>query len=164
MFVQDIFCNVFWTIILYLFIFFFIVFYCNTVYRLVLASRPFKLLQFLHKGVGRLYSSPLSYSIRSRPPRRVFSVRAWRTNDLFYFFSQKLYDCRRVQSAVALDLDRIRGHLYVLDSGYDNGCCQPKIVIYDLKTTRCVCIYLYLRYVNLFGKWVTLIWNIMYIL
>ncbi|XP_025201991.1 uncharacterized protein LOC112599339 isoform X2 [Melanaphis sacchari] len=49
---------------------------------------------------------------------------------------QKLYDCRRVQSAVAVDLDKFRGHLYVLDSGYDN--CQPKIIIYDLKTYKCI--------------------------
>ncbi|XP_060851577.1 uncharacterized protein LOC132929946 isoform X2 [Rhopalosiphum padi] len=52
---------------------------------------------------------------------------------------QKLYDCRRVQSAVAVDLDKFRGHLYVLDSGYDN--CQPKIIVYDLKTYKCVRIY-----------------------
>jgi hypothetical protein len=58
---------------------------------------------------------------------------------LYFPLKQKLYDCRRVQSAVAVDLDKFRGHLYVLDSGYDN--CQPKIIVYDLKTYKCVRIY-----------------------
>ncbi|KAF0772807.1 Uncharacterized protein FWK35_00010790 [Aphis craccivora] len=55
----------------------------------------------------------------------------------------KIYDCSSIQSAVSVDLDKFRGHLYVLDGGYDN--CQPKIIVYDLKT------YKYIQSVELVG-------------
>ncbi|XP_027849748.2 uncharacterized protein LOC114129268 isoform X2 [Aphis gossypii] len=55
----------------------------------------------------------------------------------------KLYDCSSVQSAISVDLDKFRGHLYVLDGGYDN--CQPKVIVYDLKT------YKYIQSVELGG-------------
>ncbi|XP_050540369.1 uncharacterized protein LOC126905011 [Daktulosphaira vitifoliae] len=48
----------------------------------------------------------------------------------------KLHYCHHIQSAVALDVDKIRSHLYVLDAGYEE--CYPKIVIYDLKVYKTV--------------------------
>ncbi|XP_003243824.2 uncharacterized protein LOC100575968 [Acyrthosiphon pisum] len=63
---------------------------------------------------------------------------SWTPSRPFYADQQKLYDCHRVQSAVAVDLDKLRGHLYVLDNGYDNVKCQPKIIVYDLKTYKCI--------------------------
>ncbi|XP_015368116.1 PREDICTED: uncharacterized protein LOC107164709 [Diuraphis noxia] len=63
---------------------------------------------------------------------------SWTPHRPFYADQQKLYDCRSVQSAVAVDMDKIRGHLYVLDNGYDNVICQPKIIVYDLKTYKCI--------------------------
>lgn len=63
------------------------------------------------------------------------------TNHIILYFplKQKLYDCSSVQSAISVDLDKFRGHLYVLDGGYDN--CQPKIIVYDLKTYKYVRIH-----------------------
>lgn len=58
-------------------------------------------------------------------------------NNIVFFPCQKLNDCHRVQSAVAIDLDKIRWHLYVLDGGgYGINNCRSKIVVYDLKTYK----------------------------
>ncbi|VVC35618.1 Six-bladed beta-propeller, TolB-like,Major royal jelly protein/protein yellow [Cinara cedri] len=62
---------------------------------------------------------------------------AWKPRGPFRADQQELEDCRRIQSAVAIDLDKIRWHLYVLDSGgYEINNCRPKIIVYDLKTYK----------------------------
>ncbi|XP_050432595.1 uncharacterized protein LOC126840723 [Adelges cooleyi] len=63
-------------------------------------------------------------------------TRNWRPRKTFRADQQKLRHCQHVQSAVAVDLDKIRGHLYVLDAGYEE--CQPKVVVYGLKAFKTV--------------------------
>ncbi|XP_025423669.1 uncharacterized protein LOC112693016 [Sipha flava] len=67
---------------------------------------------------------------------RPWAPARWTPRRSFHADQQKIGDCRFVQSAVAVDLDKIRGHLYVLDGGYGNNSCQPKIVVFDLKIKK----------------------------
>ncbi|XP_065204907.1 uncharacterized protein LOC135834859 [Planococcus citri] len=49
--------------------------------------------------------------------------------------SQELGECSELQSAITMDTDGNKGHLYVLDQGWKD-ICPPKIIVYSLLTNK----------------------------